>query len=82
MTPWETLRIESIAAMGLSKGKDEALAAAYQKYLNTKEEINSKILRDNPEFDVNDKKLLKLASMGFGYLVTTEDLLRNKRRQK
>lgn len=40
MTPWETLRIESLAAMGLSRGKDEALAAAYQKYLNTKEDKN------------------------------------------
>ncbi len=37
MTAWETLREESIAAMGLSKGKDEALDAAYQKYLNTKD---------------------------------------------
>jgi hypothetical protein len=77
-TAWEILREESIAAMGLSRGKDEALGAAYQKYLDTKEEINSKILRDNPELDVNNKKLLKLASMGFGYLVTTDDLLKIK----
>jgi hypothetical protein len=32
-TSWEILREESIAAMGLSKDKDEALQAAYQKYL-------------------------------------------------
>lgn len=36
-TAWEILREESIAAMGLSKGKDEALQAAYNKY---KESLN------------------------------------------
>jgi hypothetical protein len=39
-TAWGILREESLAAMGLSRGKDEALSAAYQKYLNTKESEN------------------------------------------
>lgn len=47
-TAWETLRDESIAAMGLSKGKDEALQAAYNKY---KESLNENVSDVKPSND-------------------------------
>jgi hypothetical protein len=40
-TAWDILREESIAAMCLAHGKDEALEAAYKKYIETTKELEN-----------------------------------------